>query len=183
MSYDPIPADGAGADLFDQPTLFYLTNRSIIDECYALRGNVAEALGEWFRTTVRDALVGPATDRSLEVSVARGPGSYHHVVLYPADATVVSGNPVIAPGVGWPAKAVDPSTNPPFVCIRRSNGQTGNRAARQFLDAGGRDVRGRLAAKGNEQRPRCASPANEGRGGSEACARCAGSQGYRGRRA
>jgi hypothetical protein len=55
MSYDPIPAAGAGSELFDQPTLFYLTNRPIIDEWYALRSNVAEALGEWYRTTVRDA--------------------------------------------------------------------------------------------------------------------------------
>lgn len=151
MSYDPIPAAGAGFEVFDQPTLFYLTNRPIIDEWYALRANVAEALGEWYRTTVRDALVAPAAERGLEVAVARGPGSYHHLVLHPPDATVLGTKPVIGVGFAWPSKSVNPSADSVFACVRCSRNQTGKNAAALFLDAGGRGVRAELhGAKGND---------------------------------
>src|SRR4051812_47217547 len=104
MSYDPIPSAGAGADLFDQPSLFYLTNHELIDEWHSLSGNVAEAVGEWYRTTVREALSGPAAARGLNVALAKGPSGYQHVVLHPPDATVLGGKPVIGIGFAWPTK-------------------------------------------------------------------------------
>ncbi len=151
MTYDPIPAAGPGAELFDQPTLFYLSNRPIIDEWYALRSNVAEALGEWYRTAVRDALVGPAAERGLEVAIARGPGSYHHLVLHPPDATILGTKPVIGIGLAWPSKSVNPSADSVFACVRCSRNQTGKNAAALFLATGGREVRaGLYGAKGND---------------------------------
>ena len=151
MSYDPLPASGSGADVFDQPSLFYLTNRTQIDEWYGLRANVSEAVGEWYRTTVREALASPAADRLLDVTVVRGPGSYHHVLLHTPDATILDTKPVIGIGFAWPSKTVDPSTDSIFACVRCSRNETGRIAATQFLDAGGRTVRAGLRqAKGGD---------------------------------
>jgi hypothetical protein len=144
MSYDPIPAAGAGADLFDQPSLFYLTNQNLIEEWHSLQSNVAAALDEWYSTTLRDSLRTPATDLGLEVALAKGPGSWRHVVLHPPGATFLGGKPVIGVGLAWPAKSANPSANSVFSCVRRSSNQTGKNAAAAFLDAGGRESRARI---------------------------------------
>lgn len=141
MSYDPIPAAGAGADLFDRPSLFYLTNQNLIEEWHGLHSNVAAALDEWYSTTLRDALRDPARERGLEVALAKGPGSWRHVVLHTPDATVLGGKPVIGVGLGWPLKSPNPSSNSVFACVRCSRNQTGRNAASVFLDAGGREAR------------------------------------------
>ena len=144
MSYDPIPAAGAGADLFDQPSLFYLTNQNLIEEWHSLQSNVAAALDEWYSTTLRDALRTPAAELGLEVAPAKGPRSYNHVVLHPPGATFLGGKPVIGVGLAWPTKSANPSANSVFSCVRRSSNQTGKNAAATFLDAGGREIRSRI---------------------------------------
>lgn len=149
MSYDPIPANGAGAERFDQPSLFYLTNRELIEEWAALKENVAEAVDEWYRHTLRDALSTKATERGLEVSEARGPTNYRHVVLHPPDTPIVGSKPVVGVGLGWHAKRVNPSGLSAFVCVRCSRNDAGRNAAQALLDAGGRSYRGATpAAKG-----------------------------------
>jgi hypothetical protein len=102
------------------------------------------------RTTVRDSLTAPAADRGLEVSIARGPGSDHHVVLHPPDATTLGTKPVIGAGFGWPSKSVNPSADSVFVCVRYSRNQTGKNAGALFRDAGGPAARLRLGAKGSD---------------------------------
>lgn len=151
MSYDPIPAAGAGAELFDQPSLFYLTNQNLIEEWHSLQSNVAAALDEWYSTTLSDALRLPAARLGLEVALAPGPGSSRHVVLHPAGATFLGGKPVIGVGFAWPAKSPNPSANSVFSCVRRSANQTGKIAASVFLDAGGREIRSGIArSKGGD---------------------------------
>src|SRR5687767_4965942 len=150
MSHDPIPASGAGAELLDQPSLFYLTNQALIDEWYGLRSNVADAVSEWYRTTVRESLIDSAAERGFEVAVARGPGNYQHVVLHPPNATILATKPVIGIGFAWPSKTVSPAADSVFVCVRCSRNQTGKNAAALFLDAGGRAVRTSLHAKGGD---------------------------------
>lgn len=141
MSYDPIPAKGAGADRFDQPSLFYLSNREIIDEWHALRTNVADAMGEWCRSVLRDSLEEPAQQRGLQVAEARGPGGYHHIVVYDPRTPVNGTKPVIGIGLAWPSKTVDPAKGSLFVGVRASRNKTGKLAAQMLLDAGGRDYR------------------------------------------
>lgn len=141
MTYDPIPAQGVGAERFDQPSLFYLTNRAIIDEWHDLRSNVAEAVGEWCRSALRDALEGPALERGLRVAEARGPGTYHHIVVCDPRTPVNGTKPVIGIGLAWPSKTVDPSNASMFVGVRASRNKTGKLAAAKLLDAGGREYR------------------------------------------
>lgn len=144
MSYDPMPASGAGEAVFDAPSLFYLTNRPVIEEWYNLRSNVAQAVGEWFQTTVKDALALEGAKVGLEVAIARGPGSYHHLVLHPPDATVLGTKPVIGIGFAWPSKTVNPAADSVFACVRCSRNQTGQKAAEVFLESGGHDLRKNL---------------------------------------
>jgi len=136
-----IPARGAGADKFDAPALFYLSNQAQIDEWHGLRSTVSEALGEWFRTTVRDALAFRGEALGYEASEARGPGGYHAVVLHTPGTVVQNGSPVIGVGVAWPAKTVSPTSNKPFATVRCSRNDTGRAAARAFLAAGGQEYR------------------------------------------
>jgi hypothetical protein len=96
-------------------------------------------------------LVAPAAERGLEVAVARGPGSYHHLVVHPPDATILGTKPVIGAGFAWPSRSVNPSADTVFACVRCSRNQTGKNAAALFLDSGGREVRaGLYGAKGND---------------------------------
>lgn len=141
MSYDPIPAAGAGAQLFDQPSLFYLTNRELIEEWHGLQSKVVEGLNEWYSTTLREALQVPAESLDLVVSLAKGPQSWRHVVLHPAEATILGDKPVIGVGLAWPSKSANPSADSVFACVRCSRNQTGKKAAATFLEAGGRALR------------------------------------------
>jgi hypothetical protein len=76
MSHDPthFATAVAGADPFEQPSLFYLTNQNLSEEWPNLRTNVAAGLDEWYSTTLRNALHAPAAGLSLHVALARGPG-------------------------------------------------------------------------------------------------------------
>lgn len=146
MSYDPVPAQGVGAEEFDQPVQFFLTNRLMIEQWAALRSDLADSVGRWYRTVVRDALVQPAAERELIVSPASGPGNYRSIVLHPADATILSGKPVIGAGFTWPSKTVDPAADSVFISIRCSRNETGRRAADQFRADGGPSIRATLSA-------------------------------------
>ena len=138
--------------MFDAPSLFYLSNRATIDEWASLRSNVADALGDWYRRVLPGALAPGAEARGLQISEARGPSSYHHVVLHPPFTPMPAGKPVIGIGIAWPAKSVDPAGNSTFACVRCSRNATGREAARRFLDAGGRAFRDATArAKGADQ--------------------------------
>lgn len=148
--YKPIAAAGAGAELFDEPSLFYLTNHSIIEEWYSLRDSVADCLHEWFRTIVFEALRTPAADRGLVVSEAKGPSGYHHLVLHPPDATMQHGKPVIGAGFAWSAEDLQLEAEAVSSCVRRSRTQTGKAASDAFRDAGGAGVRSRLGAEGRD---------------------------------
>ncbi len=151
MSYDPISAAGAGAEHFDLPGLFFLTNQTLIDEWHNLRSNVAESVTIWFRTVVKAALAAPASERGLQLSEAAGPGNNRHLLLHPESTPILNTKPVIGVGLGWHAKNVNPATNPPFACVRCSRNQTGKDAARLFVDNGGRAYRSATPeAKGSD---------------------------------
>jgi hypothetical protein len=136
VSYDPIPASGAGAGEFDQPALFYLTNQQLIDEWYALRTNVATSLDRWYSTIVRDALAAAATTRKLQIAKALGPGRHTSLVAHPVGASFLHGKPVIGAGLTW-IKAVNPTANTVFASVRCSPNAAGRTAAELFLEAGG----------------------------------------------
>ncbi len=138
---EPIAAHGTGAEKFDAPALFYLANQAQIDEWYALRSTVSEALGEWFRTTVRDALAARGEALGYEASEARGPSGYHSVVLHTPGTVIQNTKPVIGIGVAWSAKNANPVSNKPFATVRCSRNDTGRAAAKAFLSVGGQSYR------------------------------------------
>ena len=150
-SVDPIPAAGPGAERFDQPALFYLTHQATIDEWYALRRTVSEALNGWFESTVRDELVSLAGDHQLVVSFAQGPARNSHLLLHPEATPVLKRKPVIGIGVAWHADNVNPMSSQPFACVRASRNDTGRAAAQVLLDHGGREFRSDVGAKGRDE--------------------------------
>lgn len=135
MSYEPIPARGAGANLFDQPSLFYLTNQKLIDEWAALADTVTANVDRWLRTFVRDDLAAASAERDLVLSVAKGPGRHFALVTHPADATFLHGKPVIGVGLIW--NQVFPTDPTVFSGVRCSANSTGRAAAATFRTAGG----------------------------------------------
>jgi len=148
--HEPIPAAGTGAELFDEPSLFYLTNRSLIEEWYSLRDSVAECLHEWFETVVFEALRTPAADRGLEVSEAKGPSGYYHLILHPPDATIQHGKPAIGAGFAWSSDELQLEADAVFSCVRRSRTPTGKLASDAFREAGGSKIRLQLQAEGRD---------------------------------
>lgn len=152
-SYQPIPAGGTGAEGFDQPALFYLTHQRVIDEWYGLRRTVSEALNDWFEKTVRQALAPLAHERSLIVSTAYGPQKQAHLLAHPQEMPVINGRPIVGIGVAWPRMSVNPISNGPYACVRRSSSPPGKAAAAALLDAGGRDFRSRESLKGRDDEP------------------------------
>lgn len=152
MSFEPIPAVGEGADVFDAPSLFYLTNRRLIDEWAALKLVAAQSMSDWLGRAFRDKLAHEVSRLNLSVAYVRGPGSFHHVVAYPASMTIISTKPVLAIGLGWAAKSVDPvNSGSMFACARVSRNKTGRAAAKVFLDNGGRAFRVEHGFRGKDE--------------------------------
>lgn len=150
-SYEPIPAHGAGAESFDMPALFYLTHQPVIDEWYGLRRTVSEAVNNWLETTARAELAALAAGRGTLLSRVPGPEKHTHLVVHPDAMPLLNGRPILGIGVGWPAASVNPMSNAPFACVRRSGSDAGKLAAAALMRAGGRDFRSREMLKGRDE--------------------------------
>ena len=150
-SYEPIPADGAGAEIFDKPALFYLTHQVVIDEWHGLRRTVSEAVNTWLDSTVRHELAATSADRGLLLSRVYGPQKHTHLLAHPEMMPLIGGRPILGTGVAWPSATVNPLSNEPYLCVRRSSSDAGRAAAAAFLDAGGRAFRSREGLKGRDE--------------------------------
>jgi len=150
MSFEPIPAVGEGSSAFDQPSLFYLTNRRLIEEWAALRLTAAASVNEWLGSTFRDRLAAAVKDLGLDTSYVRGPRSFHHVVVHPPKMPIIGTRPAFGVGAGWNSKNVDPESSI-FVCARQSRNKTGAAATVRYLDAGGREFRQQHALRGRDE--------------------------------
>lgn len=135
------PASGAGAEIFDGPSVFYLTHQAQIDEWYRLRSTVSENVGEWYRTVVRDALAVAAETLGYVISEVRGADSYPSVLMHTADTVVEDGQPALGVGLAWSSKTVLPTGNAPFSAVRRSGTPAGRAAGAAFLADGGLEYR------------------------------------------
>lgn len=149
-AYEPIPAKGIGAERFDEPALFYLTHQAVIDEWYSLRKAVTGALNDWLETTVREAINDVGQRHGLLVGSASGPRGYSHIVAYPETMPVLVSRPAVAIGLGWSREGVNPVSNPPYACVRRSGRAAGKAGAAALLDHGGREFRSRESCKGRD---------------------------------
>jgi hypothetical protein len=106
--FDSKPAVGDGADVFNQPALFFLTHQETIEQWAKLRVAAAEAGHQWLSTTARTALAEFAAQRDMELSAVAGPAQYQHLLLHPADTPTVGDEPVIGVGLAWHRQRFDP---------------------------------------------------------------------------
>ncbi|MFP3900782.1 MAG: hypothetical protein ACLFXM_07985, partial [Acidimicrobiia bacterium] len=103
--------------------------------------NVTEALSDWYRHTVGDALVNLGAHRGLDLSEVRGPGNHRHLLLHPPEMPIVGSDPAVGIGVGWLATSASPPGLSTFACVRRSDHRSAVEVARALMEAGGREVR------------------------------------------
>lgn len=131
--FEPQPAHGEGADLFEQPALFYLSNQETIDDLYRLHKEVIRTADQWFHTIIRDRLAAVAHERGLRTFRENDPYSYPHLLIAPP----AEGSPTIGLGIAWSQTAILPSTYPPYVLVWRADSVTGRLAEAEFLRQGG----------------------------------------------
>jgi hypothetical protein len=81
--FDPAPAKGLGADVFDQPALFFLTHQPTIEQWARLNLAAAAATHQWLSTTVRDSLAELAVELGMELSTVAGPNYWQHLLMHP----------------------------------------------------------------------------------------------------
>ncbi|MEA2825711.1 MAG: hypothetical protein QOG43_150 [Actinomycetota bacterium] len=146
--FDPVPAVGDGADVFDQPALFFLTHQATIEQWAKLSTAAAEAGHQWLSTTVRAALADLAAQRGLELSAVAGPGQWQHLLLHPAETPTVGDEPVIGVGLCWHRQRLDPQNYLPFIGVRVGSNPQGAAAGTAFLDGGGLQLRNEFHWRG-----------------------------------
>lgn len=139
-AFDPIPATGAGAGVFSEPSLFFLTHERTITAWANLRVAAAADIDAWFESAVHDGLADAAGATGMVLSRVERAPAWRHLLLHPAETPLVDREPVIGVGLGWSRKRVNPISNAPFACVYTGSTVVGRRAAQLFLDAGGRQV-------------------------------------------
>src|SRR5688572_3230755 len=111
-----LPAGGTGRELFDDPTLFFLTHEDSIRRWSELSSGVRRATQEYLLSLQPD-LEAFAEERGLKSVSADTAGAYHHQLLcYPHTPLATDGTPAIAFCLGWNSNRVRMSrhTHNPF---------------------------------------------------------------------
>jgi hypothetical protein len=111
VSYEPIPAAGPGADLFDQPALFYLTNQKLIQEWAGLADGMSASVKLWLEQVVQPVLGQELLMRGLTAELGSA-GSYYGL-LGRFGAPAAARRAACAVGLFWTSKP-DPSANSIF---------------------------------------------------------------------
>jgi hypothetical protein len=137
-----IEANGDGADLFDDPSLFYLTYREHIERWSALKDRASQAVDQYF-LGFREGVEVVADREGLAVDTFKTGNRFRSLLLWPPTAAVVldDGEPPIAIGLRWPHKrpAIEEAGHAPRVGIRVAPRQ--EQLREQFLSAGEPDTR------------------------------------------
>lgn len=115
-----VNASGRGAELFDAPSVFYLTYREHIERWHGLGRPAGDAIDRWL-----DALSADFDDRAVSAGLLMRPGNtgagYSHFLLFPPDTPATeSGVPLIASCLGWKRGQAIPTGKryAPFVGVR-----------------------------------------------------------------
>jgi hypothetical protein len=133
-------ARGAGAELFTDRALFYLTNREQIDEWHQLRNEAGEVVRSYLKSLCAP-LEEAARGGGLE-PLYYDDGAYHHCFAMEAGAALGNDQmPVISAEFGWSykCKALDDGIYGPYVGVRVGRTTPDADGLRErFLDAGAR---------------------------------------------
>lgn len=140
-----IEAMGTGSDVFDGPSLFFLTFEEEIRRWAHLSGRAQDAI-EDFLTTLEPDLAEVAERSGLTAGWADTSGGYRHLLIrFPSDPPAPPAEPCLAFCFGWNRRHVRVTrhTYNPFAGVRVSATEAGAKAREQFL--GGADGHARTA--------------------------------------
>lgn len=136
---EPVEAKGVGADLFDAPTVFFLTYERQIRRWAALGERARETAGQFLETLAPDFEQALA-QFGVTATAADTAGGLHHFLFALQDTpTAADSTPAIALSFGWPRRSLKMMPGyAPFVAVRVGPGPVGERARDIFLggDAG-----------------------------------------------
>jgi hypothetical protein len=104
-AFQPLPTSGEGSELFDPPSLFYLTHRVTIDEWARLRKEASRATDEWLSTVIRRHLERFTGSMGWTVSHVKG-----RLLLHPTQMPMHLDRPACAIGLAWTPASVSPKT-------------------------------------------------------------------------
>jgi hypothetical protein len=109
----PLPPSGEGSELFDAPSLFYLTHRATIDDWARLREEASRATDEWLSTVIPRRLERVAAAIGWTVSQVKG-----RIFLHPTQMPMHLDRPVCAIGLAWTPTSVSPATAAMWTGVR-----------------------------------------------------------------
>ncbi len=111
--YQPLPASGEGSELFDAPSLFYLTHRATIDYWARLREEASRATDQWLSAVIPPRLERVAAAIGWTVSHVKG-----RIFLHPTQIPMHLDRPVCAIGLAWTPTSVSPATAAMWTGVR-----------------------------------------------------------------
>ena len=136
-----IEANGDGAELFDDPTLFYLSYREHIERWHALKDRANQAVHQYFLGLREDVEV-IAEREELAAGLFKTGNPFRSLLLWPSAAVALEDDqPPIAIGLRWPHKrpAIDEPGHAPRVGVRVAPRQ--EQLREEFLSTGEPDTR------------------------------------------
>ena len=136
-----IEADGEGAELFDAPTLFYLTYREDIERWHALKERTNQAVREYL-VGLREDIADIVESQNLTVGEFKTGSRYRSLLVWPMNThNSDDGEPPLAVGLRWShhRPALEEAGDAPRVGVRAARGH--DQMREQFLSAGHPDTR------------------------------------------
>lgn len=147
--FDPVPAQGTGAEEFSLPERFYLTHQKLIEEWAGLRRTATSAQDNWLQEHVEPAIADLAEQRGLDHAYVVN-GRWRSSLLVLPNTSTQGGRPLVGIGLGWSSTDL----SPPFVGIDVDLESPHGKATREaVLSNGGRDLRAANAYKSEQRWP------------------------------
>ncbi len=131
-AFEPLPVAGEGGELFDAPSLFYLTHQEAIDEWARLR-QVAIRANEWLSTVMPPRLEEVAATMGFTVSHRPASQGEAWILLHPPEMPTHDGRPILAIGLAWSPTSINLATTGLWAGVRVETGASGVGVRELFL--------------------------------------------------
>lgn len=132
-AFEPLPAAGEGGELFDAPSLFYLTHQEAIDEWARLREVAIRVTNEWLSTVMPPRLEQLAATMGFTLSHRPVSQGEAWILLHPPKMPIHDGRPILAIGLAWFPTSINLATTGVWAGVRVETGASGVGVRELFL--------------------------------------------------